>query len=154
MARCPVDQLDTPAGEERVEADEDGVDILKRCFIDVPALIDMREMLFAEADHRLRTMINDAKASGMLIQDMRPLPVDLSLSALALPPKLWPQAAELTEGRRMTDALEEGVRVVVERSEPQAEILPDGRKFLASARLLKELRFELNGPVQGSGLGA
>jgi hypothetical protein len=121
--------------------------------IDIPALIAIRDVLFAEADHVLRELIDGAKARGIRVEDTRPLPIEVSAS-LALPSGLWSHAADLTEERRVTDSLEEAVRVVVERIGPKAIQLPNGAKFLSSADLLSNLRMELQGPVQAANLGA
>jgi hypothetical protein len=106
--------------------------------IDIPQLKGVRDQLFAEADSVLRRAVELAAGHGVRAEPGQPLPQRLA-KLLALPERLRPVAAAATEERRLTDATEDVLPIVLRDLEQNADKLDNGRIFLASADIRAEI---------------
>lgn len=117
--------------------------------IDLISLEKNREQIFSEADHLLKEKM---KLLAVTASRGQPLPHKFNSDFLSLPSSCWQHAANAAEQRRMTDPLEEAVCTVVANLKSEVQILPNGRKFVASSKLLPLLRLHLQGNFNASGL--
>ena len=119
--------------------------------INLKALLAERDQLFAEAQVIMSRALREPLASGRA-QQGRSLPQDLA-DKFALPPSLWSEAAALAEERRVVDPVEEALPDVVRELEKHSQLrLPDGRKFIRSADVLRGLRDTMKGQVRNNGI--
>ncbi|WP_298426222.1 VapE domain-containing protein [Rhodoblastus sp.] len=106
--------------------------------IELRAFEAIRDQLFAEADHILAGMVALGRKAGLKVEAGGALP-DRLAEKINLPSELWAAAAEAAEDRRASDLMEELLPDVVAGLEKTADTLPDGRKVIASKRVLQAM---------------
>lgn len=107
----------------------------------------IRAQLFAEADAMVKAM---AEPEGA--KEGRALPEHVA-QRINLPPKLWSAAAVEVDARRLPDPTEEKLRQLLPQLEQNAQVQPDGTRFISSADIHSALQIALNGRINLRGLG-